>query len=71
MVLGKSEILSMKRIQINESKLDRKWLIDKVLLIRIENNTYGICRVTGKLISKERLRLVPHATLSIEAKKSQ
>jgi len=40
-------------------------------LIRIENNTYGICRVTGKLISKERLILVPHATLSIEAKKSQ
>ena len=37
-------------------------------LIRIENNTYGICRVTGKLISKERLELVPHATLSIEAK---
>ena len=40
-------------------------------LIRIENNTYGICRDTGKLISKERLRLVPHATLSIDAKKSQ
>ncbi len=40
-------------------------------LIRIENNTYGICRLTGKLISKERLMLVPHATLSIEAKKSQ
>ena len=40
-------------------------------LIRIKNNTYGICRETGKLISKERLRLVPHATLSIEAKKSQ
>ena len=40
-------------------------------LIRIENSTYGICRVTGKLISKERLMLVPHATLSIEAKKSQ
>ena len=40
-------------------------------LIRIENKTYGICRVTGKLISKERLSLVPHATLSIEAKKSQ
>ena len=38
-------------------------------LIRIENKTYGICRVTGKLISKERLRIVPHATLSIEAKK--
>ena len=40
-------------------------------LIRIENKTYGICRVTGKLISKERLKLVPHATLSIEAKRSQ
>ena len=40
-------------------------------LIRIENKTYGICRDTGKLISPERLRLVPHATLSIEAKKSQ
>lgn len=40
-------------------------------LIRIENNTYGICRDTGKLISKDRLRLVPHATLSIEAKNSQ
>ncbi|MCD6112853.1 MAG: TraR/DksA C4-type zinc finger protein [Bacteroidales bacterium] len=40
-------------------------------LIRIENKTYGICRVTGKLISKERLRIVPHATLSIEAKNNQ
>lgn len=39
-------------------------------LIRIENKTYGVCRKTGKLISKERLKLVPHATLSIEAKKS-
>jgi RNA polymerase-binding transcription factor DksA len=37
-------------------------------LIRIENKTYGICRVTGDLISKERLRSVPHATLSIDAK---
>ena len=37
-------------------------------LIRIENKSYGICRVTEKLIPKERLRLVPHATLSIEAK---
>lgn len=43
----------------------------KNALIRIENKTYGICRDTGKLISAERLRLVPHATLSIEAKKSQ
>lgn len=40
-------------------------------LIRIENQTYGICRVTGKLISKERLRSVPHATLSIDAKLKQ
>ncbi|WP_274474238.1 TraR/DksA family transcriptional regulator [Mangrovimonas aestuarii] len=43
----------------------------KNALIRIENKTYGICRVTGKLISKERLKLVPHATLSIEAKNLQ
>ena len=40
----------------------------KNALIRIENKTYGICRETGKLISKKRLLLVPHATLSIEAK---
>ena len=40
-------------------------------LIRINNKSYGVCRVTGKLINKERLKLVPHATLSIEAKKAQ
>jgi DnaK suppressor protein len=40
-------------------------------LVRIENKTYGICRETGKLISKERLRAVPHATLSMEAKSKQ
>lgn len=40
-------------------------------LVRIENKTYGICRVTGKLIPKERLRAVPHATLTIEAKMAQ
>ncbi len=40
-------------------------------LVRIENKTYGICRETGKLIPKERLRAVPHATLSIEAKESE
>ncbi|WP_346855826.1 TraR/DksA C4-type zinc finger protein [uncultured Draconibacterium sp.] len=40
-------------------------------LVRIENKTYGICRETGKLIAKERLRAVPHATLSIDAKNSQ
>ncbi len=43
----------------------------KNALIRIENKTFGICRVTGKLINKERLKLVPHATLSIEAKNMQ
>lgn len=40
----------------------------KAALVRIENKTYGICRETGKLIPKERLRVVPHATLSIDAK---
>ncbi len=43
----------------------------KNALIRIENKTYGVCRVTGKLINPERLKLVPHATLSIEAKNMQ
>ena len=43
----------------------------KHALIRIENKTHGICRVTGKLIDKERLKAVPHATLSIEAKNMQ
>ena len=43
----------------------------KNALVRIESKTYGICRVTGKLIAKERLKLVPHATLSIEAKNLQ
>ncbi|WP_179343246.1 TraR/DksA family transcriptional regulator [Winogradskyella ursingii] len=43
----------------------------KNAMIRIENKTYGVCRVTGKLINKDRLKLVPHATLSIEAKNMQ
>jgi len=43
----------------------------KNALIRIENKTYGVCRVTGKLINKKRLMIVPHATLSIEAKNMQ
>lgn len=43
----------------------------KNALVRIENKTYGVCRVTGKLIPKERLMAVPHATLSIEAKNMQ
>jgi len=40
-------------------------------LVRIENKTYGVCRETGKLIAKERLRAVPHATLCIDAKRAQ
>ena len=49
-----------------------KFLRDlKNALIRIQNKTYGICRVTGKLIAKDRLKAVPHATLSIEAKNMQ
>lgn len=40
-------------------------------LVRIQNKTYGVCRVSGKLIPKERLRLVPHATMSIDAKNAQ
>ena len=40
-------------------------------LVRIESKTYGVCKVTGKLINKERLRIVPHATMSIEAKNLQ
>lgn len=43
----------------------------KNALFRVENKTYGVCKVTGKLISKERLRVVPHATMSIEAKNLQ
>ncbi|MFT5337225.1 MAG: DnaK suppressor protein [Luteibaculaceae bacterium] len=41
----------------------------RLAMVRIENKTYGVCRSTGKLIRKERLRIVPHATLSIEAKR--
>ena len=43
----------------------------KAAIVRIENKTYGVCRQTGKLISKERLKIVPHTTLSIEAKNAQ
>jgi len=49
-----------------------KFLRDlKNALVRVENKTYGICKVTGKLIAKERLKVVPHATMSIEAKNLQ
>ncbi|MDI9338267.1 MAG: TraR/DksA C4-type zinc finger protein [Alphaproteobacteria bacterium] len=62
--------ISYEREQIAELAFRQMKFIDalKKAMIRIENKTYGICRVTGKLISKERLKRVPHATLSIEAK---
>ena len=63
-----SETLSKESNTLLASRQE-KFIRDlKNALIRIENKTYGICRVTGKLISKKRLVLVPHATLSIEAK---
>jgi DnaK suppressor protein len=54
---------------MNQISRQNKFIRDlEMALVRIENRTYGICRATGKLISKERLRIVPHATLSIDAK---
>lgn len=66
-----SEVMSKEansQLAIRQEKFIRDL---KNALVRIENKSYGICRVTGKLINKERLKLVPHATLSIEAKNKQ
>lgn len=66
-----SEVMSKEKnsqLAIRQEKFIRDL---KNALIRIENKTYGICRVTGKLINRKRLELVPHATLSIEAKNMQ
>ncbi len=66
-----SEVMSKEansQLAIRQEKFIRDL---KNALIRIENKTYGICRVTKKLINKDRLKLVPHATLSIEAKNMQ
>jgi RNA polymerase-binding transcription factor DksA len=62
--------LSMEREQLSQMASRQIDFIEKLekALMRIENKTYGICRVTGKLIDKARLRAVPHATLSMEAK---
>ncbi len=66
-----AETLSKEQNSILAGRQE-KFLRDlKNALIRIENKTYGVCRVTGKLIPKERLLAVPHATLSIEAKNMQ
>ncbi|HKP31285.1 MAG TPA: TraR/DksA C4-type zinc finger protein [Chitinophagaceae bacterium] len=65
--------MSMEREQLSQMASRQITFIDHLekALMRIENKTYGICRVTGKLIDKARLRAVPHATLSIEAKQMQ
>lgn len=66
-----SEVMSKEtasQLAIRQEKFIRDL---KNALIRIENKSYGICRMTGKLINPERLKLVPHATLSIEAKNMQ
>jgi RNA polymerase-binding transcription factor DksA len=64
--------VSMEREQLSQMASRQITFIDHLekALMRIENKTYGVCRVTGKLIDKARLRAVPHATLSIEAKQS-
>jgi len=66
-----SETMS-KEANVQLAIRQEKFIRDlKNALIRIGNKTYGICRVTGQLINKERLKLVPHATLSMEAKNKQ
>ncbi len=66
-----SETMS-KEANVQLAIRQEKFIRDlKNAILRIENKTYGVCRVTGNLIQKERLKLVPHATLSIEAKKQQ
>lgn len=64
---------TLEKEQINQLAARQKKFIDNLeaALVRIENKTYGICRETGKLIQKERLRAVPHTTLSMEAKLKQ
>lgn len=71
-ILEEGGSVSSKEDNANMAARQQKFIKDlESALIRIENKTYGICRVTGKLIPKERLRLVPHATLSVEAKLKQ
>lgn len=69
--LGESAVLLSKQETASQAARQQKFIKNlEAALIRIENGTYGVCRVTGKLIPKERLRAVPHATLSIEAKEA-
>lgn len=64
---------TLEKEQINQLAARQKKFIENLeaALVRIENKTYGVCRETGKLIAKERLRAVPHTTLSMEAKMKQ
>ncbi len=64
---------TLEKEQINQLAARQKKFLEglEAAMVRIENKTYGICRATGKLIQKERLRAVPHATLSMEAKLNQ
>ncbi|TNF45741.1 MAG: TraR/DksA family transcriptional regulator [Bacteroidetes bacterium] len=66
-----SETLSREEVAQLAARQEKFIQNLQAALVRIENKTYGICRVTGKLIQKERLKLVPHATMSIEAKNAQ
>ncbi len=63
-----NQVLSKEENSRLANRLDKYIKNLEAALVRIENKTYGICRVTGKLIPKERLRSVPHATLSFDAK---
>lgn len=64
---------TLEKEQINQLAARQKKFIENLeaALVRIQNKTYGVCRETGKLIQKERLRAVPHTTLSMEAKLKQ
>lgn len=66
-----SETLSREEVAQLAARQEKFIQSLQAALVRIENKTYGICRVTGKLIQKERLMLVPHATMSIDAKNAQ
>lgn len=66
-----SETLSREEVAQLAARQEKFIQSLQAALVRIENKTYGVCRATGKLIQKERLMLVPHATMSIEAKNAQ
>lgn len=70
--LGESAMLLSRQETAAQTARQKKFIQNlEAALVRIENGTYGVCRETGKLIPKERLKAVPHATLSIEAKEGR